>query len=84
MEDSIWSLRNSHNAIWGKVLTDGIYVNGTVHMVSFYSNTNHIKEHGHLFSNVTFRVKKDLERLTFDSDFPILDIAYADGYTIPY
>lgn len=28
-EDTIWSVRNKKEAIWGKVLTDGVFINST-------------------------------------------------------
>eukprot|EP01126_Amoeba_proteus_P065184 TRINITY_DN9225_c0_g4_i1.p1 TRINITY_DN9225_c0_g4~~TRINITY_DN9225_c0_g4_i1.p1 ORF type:complete len:733 (-),score=78.46 TRINITY_DN9225_c0_g4_i1:77-2179(-) len=66
-EDYMWGLRNKNSAIWGKVLTDGIYVfamNSTV--------TN--------FTDVVLTATKYPERWNPDmNNYPILDLAYSEG-----
>eukprot|EP01127_Copromyxa_protea_P011657 TRINITY_DN2950_c0_g1_i5.p1 TRINITY_DN2950_c0_g1~~TRINITY_DN2950_c0_g1_i5.p1 ORF type:complete len:1521 (-),score=316.91 TRINITY_DN2950_c0_g1_i5:116-4678(-) len=65
-EDATWAVRNQNNAIWGKVLTDGIYV----------TTMGDVEE----FSSVSMSVKMALDRMDPDfEEFPILDIAYSEG-----
>eukprot|EP01126_Amoeba_proteus_P065183 TRINITY_DN9225_c0_g3_i2.p1 TRINITY_DN9225_c0_g3~~TRINITY_DN9225_c0_g3_i2.p1 ORF type:complete len:575 (+),score=72.54 TRINITY_DN9225_c0_g3_i2:169-1725(+) len=65
-ENYRWGLRNNNSALWGKVLTDGIYI--------YTSNSTHVQ----YFYNVTFTVTKFTERWYPEiADYPILDLAYS-------
>lgn len=81
----MWSLRNDKQAIWGKVLTDGVYVTGTVCDDDSIFGIHSLFKVPNTFYNVTLRVKKHLERLNPNSGaYPVLDIAYSDGYSFEF